>query len=226
MESKCFVLLLFSTCLLIPGQAHPGCRICFRQADDNSQYQGISESCSGYSRPKSPEWSSPFRDDTGGKSERHTYQWRVEAGDQILNFTEYRLCFSATGRSDQCYGTRASCTGWSSQLGWTQPFHDYTNASPGHCRYSWMIQSRPYSYPSRFKVSRVCFKETLGSSKCQGTRRSCSGWAAPGRNPSWALDFHDDTDYRGGYTYNWYLDCTLVPFAVFCPTNSPCKEIF
>ena len=42
----------------------PGCRICFRQADDNSQYQGISESCSGYSRPKSPEWSSPFRDDT------------------------------------------------------------------------------------------------------------------------------------------------------------------
>lgn len=137
MESKCFVLLLFSTCLLIPGRAHPaGCRICFRQADDNSQYQGISESCSGYSRPKSPEWSSPFRDDTGGKSERHTYQWRVEAGDQILNFTEYRLCFSATGRSDQCYGTRASCTGWSSQLGWTQPFHDYTNASPGHCRYS------------------------------------------------------------------------------------------
>ena len=120
MESKCFVLLLFSTCLLIPGRAHPGCRICFRQADDNSQYQGISESCNGYSRPKSPEWSSPFRDDTGDKSERHTYQWRVEAGDQILNFTEYRLCFSATGRSDQCYGTRASCTGWSSQLGWTR----------------------------------------------------------------------------------------------------------
>ena len=88
MESKCFVLLLFSTCLLIPGRAHPGCRICFRQADDNSQYQGISESCSGYSRPKSPEWSSPFRDDTGGKSERHTYQWRVEAGDQILNFLQ------------------------------------------------------------------------------------------------------------------------------------------
>lgn len=102
----------------------------------------------------------------------------------------------------------------------------YQCASPGHCRYSWMIQSRSYSYPSRFKVCRVCFKETLGSSKCQGTRRSCSGWAAPGRNPSWALDFHDDTDYWVGYTYNWYLDCTLVPFAVFCPTNSPCKEIF
>ena len=95
---------------------------------------------------------------------------------QILNFTEYRLCFSWTGRSNFCYGTGSlTCTGWSSQPDWTQPFHDYTNASPGHCRYSWMIQSRPYSYPSRFKVCCVCFKETLGSFQCQGTRRSCSG---------------------------------------------------
>ena len=181
MKSKCFVLLLFSTCLLIPGRAYPGFRICFRQDDDNSQYQGISESCSGYSSQKNPGWSSPFRDDTGGKSGRHTYQWRVEAGDQIRNFTEYRLCFSAIGKSDR---KRSSCTGWSRQPGWTQPFYDYTNASPGHCRYSWMIQSRPYCYPSRFKVCLVCFKEPLGSSQRQGTRRSCSGWAAPGRNPS------------------------------------------
>ena len=240
MESKCFVLVLFFACLLLPCRAHPGFRICFKQADDSSQYQGISESCSGYSRrledPENPpfqegnpesEWSSPFRDDTGGKSKRHTYQWRVEAGEQILNFTEYRLCFWEKEGGIQCRGKRQSCTGWSSQPSWTQPFDDFTYAKKGGCRYSWMIQARPYTfYPSRFTVCRVCFQETRGSSRCQGDRKSCSAFAGPGKDPAWTRPFHDDTNFQGGCTYSWYLDCTSVPFAAYCPPFSPCKKTF
>lgn len=226
MESKCLVLFFLSTCLLLPCWAHSeGFRICFRQIDNSSQFQGIFSTCSGYSQTN-PTWSSPFRDDTGGRSGGHKYQWRVEAGDQIQKYKENRLCFRETEGSSQCQRTRKSCTGWSSIATWTRPFRDYTNGETGGCRYSWLIQSRwYYSAPSRFQVCRVCFKESEGSSQCQGTRQSCSGWAAPGADPSWTLPFHDNTDKRnGGCTYNWYLDCTSMYYAVFCPRDSPCKR--
>lgn len=225
MESKCLVLLFLSTCLLLQCRAHPeGFRICFRQADKGSQYQGISSACSGYSRLKNLEWSSPFLDDTGGRSLGHKYQWRIEAGQKIPNYAEYRLCFwERGGISSQCKGYQTSCTGWSSRPTWTKPFHDNTDETAGGCSYSWVIQSRYYSYSSHFQVCRVCFKETQGGSQCQGTRESCSGWAAVGANPSWTLPFHDNTDNRsGGCTYNWYLDCTSVAASVYCPRDSPC----
>ena len=228
MESKCLGVLFFLfTCLLLPCQAHPkGFRICFRQTDKSSQYQGISSACSGYSRPKNLEWSSPFLDDTGGRTPKgHKYQWRIEAGDDIQVYDEYRLCFwERGGPSSQCKGSSTSCTGWSGSPSWTKPFHDNTDETAGGCSYSWVIQSRSNTYTWRYPVCRVCFKETQGGPQCQGTRESCSGWAAVGANPSWTLPFHDNTDNRsGGCTYIWYLDCTSIPRSVYCPRDSPCK---
>jgi len=54
---------------------------------------------------------------------------------------------------------------------------------------------------------RVCFRETEGSSRCQGSRCSCSGWSdLP--VPSWTAPFHDVTDGRGGgCTYQWHVQC-------------------
>ena len=56
---------------------------------------------------------------------------------------------------------------------------------------------------------RICFRETEGSSQCQGTRASCSGWASlTNRYPSWTSSFRDDTDNRGGgCRYQWRLEC-------------------
>ena len=227
MENKCIVLFFLSTCLLLQCRAHPGFRICFRQADDSSQYQGISQSCSGYSSRSDRAWSSEFRDNTGGRSGRHTYQWRVEAGDGIPDSTEYRLCFRESQGGYACQGARNTCTGWSSAPHWTNSFYDVTRKSYGGCRYSWRIESKYYqSASSRFKMCRVCFRETSGKAQCQGSRKSCSGWAVPGADPSWTLPFHDNTNNYGYCVYQWYLDCTSLPFAVRCPTQSPCTKIF
>lgn len=227
MESKRLVLFFLSTCLLLPCRARyiEGFRICFRQT--GSQFQGISSTCSGYS-PTNEAWSSPFRDDTGGQSKGgHKYEWRIEAGHKIPQYKEYRLCFWETEGSSQCKKSRNSCTGWSSSPAWTSPFRDLTNEESGGCRYSWLIQSQYHKYSSRFQVCRVCFKEVEGTSQCQGTRKSCSGWAAPGADPSWTLPFHDNTDNRGGgCTYQWHLDCTSMYYAIFCPRDSPCKRIY
>jgi len=55
------------------------------------------------------------------------------------------------------------------------------------------------------KACRVCFKETEGSSQCQGYRYSCSGWST---SPDWTLEFRDDTDNRaGGCQYHWMIEC-------------------
>ncbi len=55
------------------------------------------------------------------------------------------------------------------------------------------------------KECRICFRETEGSSQCQGNRSSCSGWSS---SPSWTTPFRDDTDNRGGgCKYQWKLEC-------------------
>lgn len=236
MENKCLVLFFLSACLLLPCRAHSGFRICFRQADDRSQYQGISQSCSGYSSSTEPAWSSEFRDSTGGRSGQHTYQWRVEAGDEIPNYKEYRLCFRESQGGIACRGLtglprRTTCTGWSSGRHWTRRFYDYTRKANGGCRYSWRIESKNYtSAPSRFEMCRVCF-EASGTAQCQGNSKSCSGWAVPGvvvgpEHPSWTLPFHDNTNSKGHCVYQWHLDCTSLPFTVHCPTQIPCKKTF
>ena len=135
---------------------------------------------------------------------------------------EYRLCFQETEGSSQCQGTRSSCTGWGPTPSWTSHFRDDTDNRGGGCRYAWKIELRP---AKAIHVCRVCFKETEGSSQCQGNRQSCSGWSAPMiRNPHWTLPFRDDTDNRGwGCAYRWYLDCTSLYEAIFCPRDSPCN---
>ena len=64
-----------------------------------------------------------------------------------------------------------------------------------------------------FTECRICFKETEGSSQCQGRRESCSAWS--GRNDvdgdvvgNWTTPFRDDTDNRpGGCKYQWMVQC-------------------
>jgi len=52
---------------------------------------------------------------------------------------------------------------------------------------------------------RLCFREIEGSSQCQRSRSSCSGWST---SPSWTAPFRDDTDGRGGgCTYQWRIEC-------------------
>jgi len=56
------------------------------------------------------------------------------------------------------------------------------------------------------KACRICFHESEGSSQCQGTRSSCSGWSNAGAG--WTAPFRDDTDNRGGgCTYQWRVEC-------------------
>ncbi|KAJ7365208.1 hypothetical protein OS493_007860 [Desmophyllum pertusum] len=52
------------------------------------------------------------------------------------------------------------------------------------------------------------FQETEGSSQCQGTRSSCTGWSGAGNgSPSWTSYFRDDTDNRGGgCRYAWKIE--------------------
>ncbi len=55
---------------------------------------------------------------------------------------------------------------------------------------------------------RVCFQEIEGSSQCQDTRNSCSGWSSVQETGDWSLPFRDDTDDReGGCQYQWRLEC-------------------
>ena len=131
-----------------------------------------------------------------------------------LEEIEYRLCFAETEGSSQCQGSRHSCTNWSRTPSWTNSFRDDTDGRGGGCRYAWKIESRTTTITKK-PVCWVCFKETEGSSQCQGSHQSCSGWSA-NKVPAWTLPFRDDTDNRGGgCTYSWYLDCTPKCDAAF-----------
>ncbi|XP_068708876.1 uncharacterized protein [Montipora foliosa] len=199
-------------------------RICFQETERSSQCQGPSHTCSGWS--SKPAWSSPFRDDTDSRAGGCRYQWRIEANGAIDPNLGYRLCFRETEGSSQCQGTRESCTGWTFFPDWTKHFRDDTDNRSGGCKYAWKIESRRINQISK-EVCRVCFKETEGSSQCQGSRESCSGWSALGMNipnPDWTSPFRDDTDNRsGGCSYSWFLDCTSRNRAIFCPRNKPCS---
>ena len=200
-----------------------GFRICFKETERSSQCQGPSLTCSGWS--SSPAWSQAFRDDTDNRGGGCRYQWRIEAQGSINPNLHYRLCFRETEGSSQCQGTRSSCTGWSPTPSWTSHFRDDTDNRGGGCKYAWKIEQRTPPEQKKIEVCRVCFKETEGSSQCQGNRRSCSGWSTTGiKNPSWTLPFRDDTDNRGGgCAYYWYLDCTSRSDAIFCQRDHPCQ---
>ena len=223
MEKKLLVLFLLVTgWLSVCWATRGGFRICFKETERSSQCQGPSHTCSGWSY--SPAWSQPFRDDTDNRGGGCHYQWRIEAQGTIDPKMEYRLCFRETEGSSQCQGIRSSCTGWTPSPSWTSRFRDDTDNRAGGCRYAWKLESRSPKPKKPIQVCRVCFKEVEGSSQCQGKRQSCSGWSAPGANPSWTLPFRDDTDNRsGGCIYQWFLDCTSMITAIFCPRDSPCN---
>ena len=68
-------------------------------------------------------------------------------------------------------------------------------------------QSRINALTAMRRVTRcrLCFREIEGSSQCQRSRSSCSGWST---SPSWTSPFRDDTDGRsGGCTYQWRIEC-------------------
>lgn len=59
---------------------------------------------------------------------------------------------------------------------------------------------------------RICFQEVEGSSQCQRSRNTCSGWSSPGNTGDWSEVFRDDTDDRGGgCAYQWRLECRGRP---------------
>jgi len=72
---------------------------------------------------------------------------------------------------------------------------------------------------------RVCFRETEGSSRCHGSRYSCSGWSdLP--VPSWTEPFHDLTDGTdGGCTYQWRVECRHNRWSIFNDTTEPNPSI-
>ena len=202
------------------GSEH-GFRICFQETERSSQCQGPSHTCSGWS--SNPAWTQSFRDDTDNRGGGCQYQWKIEAHYNMKPYYQYRLCFQETEGSSQCQGTRSSCTGWSQNPSWTSYFRDDTDNRSGGCRYAWKIESR-WSFSKPFTMCRVCFKETEGSSQCQGNRQTCSGWSAK-ENPEWTLPFRDDTDNRGGgCAYYWFLDCQQSKYlaALHCPRDIPC----
>jgi len=63
------------------------------------------------------------------------------------------------------------------------------------------------------KRCKVCFKESEGSTQCQGEPETCSDWSSAGMAvddtvPAWSIPFRDDTDNRpGGCMYQWRLIC-------------------
>ena len=201
-------------------------RICFTETERSSQCQGPSHTCSGWS--SSPSWTKSFRDDTDNRGGGCKYQWRIEARREQYYFgsREYRLCFTETEGSSQCQGTRHSCTSWSNSPSWTSSFRDDTDNRGGGCRYAWKIESRHVFSPfPNHQVCRVCFKETEGSTQCQGYRQSCSGWTYKPK-PAWTRPFRDDTDNRGGgCRYQWYLDCVPPIVPSFCRRNIPCYRL-
>ena len=120
---------------------------------------------------------------------------------------EYRLCFKETEGSSQCQGSRSSCTDWGKSNSWTAPFRDDTDDRAGGCTYQWSIEER-FAAGVPAQKCRVNFRETEGSSQCQGTRTGTSGWST---SPVFSPEFRDDTDNRsGGCTYQWSLECVAV----------------
>jgi hypothetical protein len=68
------------------------------------------------------------------------------------------------------------------------------------------LERRVAALEARSYRCRLCFRETEGSSQCQGTRASCSGWSDAGAD--WTAPFRDDTDDRsGGCNYQWKVEC-------------------
>ena len=132
----------------------------------------------------------------------------------------FRICFKETERSSQCQGPSHTCSGWSSNPAWTQSFRDDTNNRGGGCHYQWRIEANTNIRPSQ--QYRLCFQETEGSSQCQGTRNSCTGWSP---NPSWTSHFRDDTDNRGGgCRYAWKIESRSAPGSVpFTRHISACR---
>ena len=63
---------------------------------------------------------------------------------------------------------------------------------------------------SKLSYCRLCFQETEGSSQCQGTRYSCSGYVSVADpNGYWTNPYRDDTDNRNGAcTYQWKVECS------------------
>jgi len=51
-----------------------------------------------------------------------------------------RVCFNETEGSDQCQGSRSSCSGWSTSPSWTLEFRDDTNNRGGGCKYQWRVE--------------------------------------------------------------------------------------
>jgi len=219
--SQTLVTLILGLWLAQPAVAWIyGLRVCFVETEGSSQCQGSRDSCSGWS--SRPRWTAPFRDDTDGRSGGCNYKWKIQ-GHRPRQNIEYRLCFQETEGSSQCQGTRASCTGWTSSPSWTAPFRDDTDGRSGGCHYSWKIEQQASSIVDSEPSCRICFKETEGSSQCQGSRRSCSGWSDT-TSPGWTAPFRDDTDGRsGGCHYQWYLDCIPSFMKPYCDTTNPCS---
>lgn len=226
--------------------APSGFRVCFSETERSSQCQGPAFTCSDFSGVSAdPQWTEPFRDDTDRRSGGCHYQWRIDAAPTQLPFTQHRLCFREEEGSSQCQGIRASCTQWAApgRASFTAPFRDDTDRRSGGCRYKWRIESRvvpgvpagtdAHTCPAvtdgvtvdpevlAQQTCRVCFKETEGSSQCQGHRESCSGFtslvaaAAAADDDQWlstaTLPFRDDTDRRsGGCVYQWAFECTVA----------------
>ena len=114
----------------------------------------------------------------------------------------FRICFKETERSSQCQGPSHTCSGWSNSPAWSESFRDDTDNRGGGCQYQWRIEAQGTINPEM--EYRLCFKETEGSSQCQGTRSSCTGWTP---SPSWTDRFRDDTDNRGGgCRYAWKIE--------------------
>ena len=201
--------------------AENGFRICFQETERSSQCQGPSHTCSGWS--SNPAWTQSFQDDTDNRGGGCNYQWKIEAHYNVRRDQQYRLCFQETEGSSQCRGTRSSCTGWSQNPSWTKHFRDDTDNRGGGCCYAWKMESR-WAPLNHVSVCRVCFKETEGSSQCQGNRQSCSG-GSTSKPPAWTLPFRDDTDGRsGGCAYHWYLGCNSKSAAIYCPRDTPCQK--
>jgi len=209
---------------VIHGQTN-GFRICFKETEGSSQCQNSRSSCSGWS--SNPAWTDLFRDDTDSRGGGCTYQWRL---DKFLprGGYEYRMCFREVEGSSQCQGKRNSCTGWSNNPTWTLPFRDDTDGRSGGCKYQWKIESKSSKVVNEESACRVCFREIEGSSQCQLSRKSCSGWAENWEHSiSWTAPFRDDTDNRsGGCKYQWFLDCVPETYKKHCTDSvNPCSPI-
>ena len=68
------------------------------------------------------------------------------------------------------------------------------------------VQSQVNALSSAPSITRcrLCFRETEGSIRCQGSRHTCSGWS---NSPSWTSPFSDTGFLGGRCTYQWRLEC-------------------